>query len=232
LRELGPFERVIAHWLVPSAWPIALGTAPVVEAVAHGSDVRLLGALPGWIARCIIEQLLRGGELRVASEAQRQQLSRLCGGRALAHARVEPCALDVGSAPSRDQARAHHGLASDARLIVISARLVPDKRVETALRAVAALPRVSVVVIGGGPLLDSLRRRFDNVRFTGQLPHPEALSWLAAADVLLSASRHEGAPTAIREARALGVPVVAIDAGDLQTWALSDPGLWVVPAVV
>src|SRR3712207_5214673 len=42
LRTHGPFERVIAHWLVPSAWPIALAGKAPLEAVAHGSDVRLL----------------------------------------------------------------------------------------------------------------------------------------------------------------------------------------------
>jgi glycosyltransferase involved in cell wall biosynthesis len=229
LRELGPFERVIAHWLVPSAWPIALGAAPVLEAVAHGSDVRLLLALPRRLARCIIEQLLDAGELRFTSEAQRERLSAVCGAEALTRTRVQPCPLDLAAAPSRQQARAALGIAADTRLIVINARLVPGKRVETALRAVTSLPRVSVVVVGGGPLLDDLRQRFPTAHFTGQLPHPEALAWLAAADLLLSASRHEGAPTAIREARALGVPVVAVEAGDLQRWATRDDGLWVVP---
>src|SRR5690606_15223209 len=41
LRELGPFERVIAHWLVPCAWPIARGLDVPLEVVCHGSDVRL-----------------------------------------------------------------------------------------------------------------------------------------------------------------------------------------------
>jgi glycosyltransferase involved in cell wall biosynthesis len=225
----GPFERVIAHWLVPSAWPIALGTAPVVEAVAHGSDVRLLGALPRRFARCIIEQLLRGGALRCASEAQLARLADLCGAEALPGARVEPCPLDIESAPARAEARTQLELPHDARLIVLAARLVPDKRIETALLAVAALPRAIVVVVGGGPLLEPLRRRFTGVRFTGQLPHPEALRWIVAADVLVSASHHEGAPTVVREARALGVPVVAVEAGDLRRWAATDDDLWVVP---
>src|SRR6185503_17000215 len=46
LERRGPFERVIAHWLVPCGWPILPGLSGELEAVAHGSDVRLLAALP------------------------------------------------------------------------------------------------------------------------------------------------------------------------------------------
>jgi glycosyltransferase involved in cell wall biosynthesis len=111
-------------------------------------------------------------------------------------------------------------------LAVVVARLVPDKRVGTALDAIAHLPAVQVVVIGGGPLLAELRARFQQVRFTGELPRAQALEWIASANVLVSASLLEGAPTVVREARALGVPVVACPAGDLTLWAERDPGLW------
>jgi len=66
------------------------------------------------------------------------------------------------------------------------------------------------------------------VRFTGYLARGEALRWIAAADVLVSASAHEGAPSVVREARALGVPVVAVNAGDLAQWAKRDAGLLLV----
>jgi teichuronic acid biosynthesis glycosyltransferase TuaC len=45
---------------------------------------------------------------------------------------------------------------------------------------------------------------------------------------LLSTSAHEGAPSVVREARALGVPVVAVAAGDLAEWAKADPGIVVL----
>jgi glycosyltransferase involved in cell wall biosynthesis len=229
LRAHGPFERVVAHWLVPSAWPIALAAGAPLEAVAHGSDVRLLRAMPRAAARCIIRQLLAAGSLRLASESLRSELALICGAAALRDARVEPCAIELPGTLDRTAARAGLGLPQDTRLIVINARLVPDKRVDSALRAVAALPDARIVVVGGGHLLEPLRRRFPAVRFTGQLARAEALCWTAAADVLVSASRHEGAPTAVREARALSVPVVALEAGDLSRWSARDDGLWVVP---
>jgi len=76
-------------------------------------------------------------------------------------------------------------------------------------------------------LLAELRQRFPDVRFTGELPRPQALAWIAAADVVISASKREGAPTALREARALGVPVVACAAGDLPERAARDAGVWI-----
>jgi len=43
-----------------------------------------------------------------------------------------------------------------------------------------------------------------------------------------SASALEGAPSVVREARALGVPVVAVAAGDLAEWAKDDAGVLLV----
>jgi glycosyltransferase involved in cell wall biosynthesis len=71
-------------------------------------------------------------------------------------------------------------------------------------------------------------RRFPRARFVGQVARPVALAYLAAADVLVSASQQEGAPTTVREARALGTEVVSVAAGDLELWARGDTGLHVV----
>ena len=73
-----------------------------------------------------------------------------------------------------------------------------------------------------------LAEAFPGAELLGRLPRSAALTWLAAADVVLSASRLEGAPSVIREARALGTPVVATPAGDLSGWAETDPDLWLV----
>jgi teichuronic acid biosynthesis glycosyltransferase TuaC len=54
------------------------------------------------------------------------------------------------------------------------------------------------------------------------------LTWIAAADLVLSASNREGAPTVIREARALGATAVSVSAGDLSTQAEDDPALYVL----
>ncbi|MGC4092233.1 MAG: glycosyltransferase family 4 protein [Polyangiaceae bacterium] len=239
LARRGPFEQVIVHWLLPSTLPllaVTLGPA-TLEVVVHGSDARLLAALPRPLARSFLKQLLkRPLTLRCVSH-ELAELLRQVGGAELAPrlagcTRVGPPALDVSQAPARSLARARAeqalGVDGNTSLALIVARLVPDKRVDVALSAAALVPKLRVVVVGDGPLREELAARFPNAHFLGHLPRSEALGWIAAADVLLSASRKEGAPTVVREARALGVPVAACQSGDLTLWARDDPGLFVV----
>jgi glycosyltransferase involved in cell wall biosynthesis len=223
-----PADRVIAHWIVPCAWPIALVADAPLEVVAHGSDVRLLLSLPGVVRRRVLSDLLeRGARFRFVSHELRQALIAATSRELAAQSFVEPCAAPVGEVAERAIARAALGIAGDARLAVIVARLVSGKRVGVALRAAALIPGLQTVVVGDGPERARLQRDFGTVRFVGQLPRPDALLWMRAADFVLSASRREGAPTVLREARALGVPVVTTPCGDVARWAAADPELHV-----
>jgi teichuronic acid biosynthesis glycosyltransferase TuaC len=233
LRRLGPFTRVQAHFLVPCAWPIlplafGEGTRAELELVGHGSDVRLFCRLPKQLRQRIARAwLARRAQLRVTS----QELAELLGAAnpELARAlRVEASPIDVHGVPDRNAARQLLGLPSAAPVALIVARLIPEKRVGLALQALTLLDALHVVVVGDGPELDALSKRFPSVRFTGHVPRAEALAFIAAADVLVSASRLEGAPTVVREARQLGIPVVAVGAGDLAAWAERDPGILLV----
>ncbi|MBN1612013.1 MAG: glycosyltransferase family 4 protein [Polyangiaceae bacterium] len=228
LAELGPFERVVAHWIVPCGWPIAFDSDASLEVVAHGSDVRLLLGLPAPLRRYVLAALLRHGaqfrfvshELRNALVAQSPELA--------ARSSVRASDIVVDGAPNRAQARRQLGIAARTRLCVVVARLVPAKRVAVALGALALVPSCSVVVVGDGPEREPLVRDFPGARFVGHLPRDRTLAWIAAADLLISASRREGAPTVVREARALGVPVVAAPAGDLEQWSAADPEIVLV----
>jgi glycosyltransferase involved in cell wall biosynthesis len=111
---------------------------------------------------------------------------------------------------------------------VIIARLVPGKRVDVALEACRRVAHLHAIVIGDGPERAALAQRFPAARFIGQVTRPVALTYLSAADVLVSASLLEGAPTVVREARALGTPVVCLPAGDVARWAETDAGIHVV----
>jgi glycosyltransferase involved in cell wall biosynthesis len=225
------FDELVGHWLIPCAWPIGIGKARRLEAVAHGTDVRFLCALPRPLREHVARTLMReGASIRCVSTQLCETLIAATLPALRAHVRVQPSPLALGNWPDRRQARSELGVADQARLIVIVSRLVPDKRVETALSALAQLPGVDVVVVGGGPLLPRLRREYPQVRFTGEMPRSQSLAWISAADLLVSASRHEGAPTVVREARAMGTAVLACAAGDLEDWARHDPGLWVVPS--
>jgi glycosyltransferase involved in cell wall biosynthesis len=221
-------ETVIAHFLVPSAWPIATRAgAPRLEVVAHGSDVRLVARLPR-VLRARIARRLAQAEVRCVSEQLRSELLRALGPNLSRRIRVEPSPLALPIRPDRASARASLGVAVDQTLALVVARLVPGKRVAAALRAARSIPGALSVVVGEGPERRRLEHLFPEARFTGQLPRAQTLTWIAASDVLISASRDEGAPTVVREARALGTAVLAVASGDLEAWARDDPGLWVV----
>jgi len=223
----GPFTRIQAHFLVPCAWPIALAAeaSAALELVGHGSDVRLFCRLPEQLRKYIVNRwLARGASVRVTSTELASLLS--TKNPALApYVSIQASPIEIPPTPSRSLARRELGLADGLKIAVIVARLVPGKRVAEALSELAPLGELSLIVVGDGPELAPLRARFPRVHFTGQVPRSRALAFIAAADVLVSASEHEGAPTVIREARALGVPVVAVPAGDLASWAARDPSI-------
>jgi glycosyltransferase involved in cell wall biosynthesis len=226
LRERGPFDRIVAHWLVPSGFPLALSADAnaKLELVAHGSDVRLLAKAPR-LARLALRALVaRGAALRCVSHELADMLVRL-EPRTWAAVRVEACALDL---PSLDRASARAALQlGDEPVLLIVARLIAGKRVAAALASARLLPFARCVVIGDGPERAALERRFP-AEFLGTLDRDVCLSWIAAADLVLSTSALEGAPTVVREARALGTAVVARAASDLDSWSKTDPRLYVL----
>ena len=232
LQERAPFDRVIAHWLVPSAFPVAWSTAVAseLEVVVHGSDARLLSRWPARAARAVLSALLRrGAHFRCVSDELASLLVGLGPPGLAERIHVAPLPLDCSGAPSRDSARQQLDIAPETRLVLVMARLISSKRVDVALGAAQLIEGLTVVVLGDGPERARLAQRYPDVLFLGQLPRDLALTWLAAADALLSASREEGSPSVVREARALGIPVAALSSGDLTRWAARDAGLWVVP---
>lgn len=233
-REPKP-TRLIAHFLLPCGVPLAtrgVSARCEREIVVHGSDARLFAALPLGQRLLGAELVRSGARLRFASSelerlvlgglsgAQRQHLQPFC--------RVEPCSIDVPAPLTRKSARQSLGITEQAWLAVVVARLVPGKRVHVALEACARVKNLDCVVVGDGPERAELMRRYPSARFVGQVPRPTALSYLAAADALVSASLQEGAPTVVREARALGTQVVCLNAGDVARWAERDAGIHVV----
>jgi len=233
LRSAPDPQRLIAHFLLPCGVPIAtrgLGYRQVaIEIVVHGSDARLFARLP-FARGAIGSELVRtGAQLRfVSSELHDLVLGGIppTQSRILrARARIEPCAIDVTGTLTREQARASVGIPVSARVAVIVARLVPGKRVDVALEACLRVPNLRTIVVGDGPERAALTCRFPAARFVGHVDRPLALTYLSAADVLVSASLLEGAPTVVREARALGTPVVCLPAGDVAHWAQNDAGI-------
>ena len=99
------------------------------------------------------------------------------------------------------------------RLVLAVGRLVPQKRHDIAVHAVAGIPDVALVVLGEGPLrrnLENLTLELDvakRVRFPGAHANPRAL--LGVADAVIHPSDWEGMPLAVIEAMSAARPIVA-----------------------
>ena len=80
------------------------------------------------------------------------------------------------------------------------------------------VPQVSLVLIGDGPNEIQLKlacKEKKHIIFKGRLEPKEVASELQKINVLLLPSKSEGSPLVIKEAHAMGVPVVATNTGGL-----------------
>lgn len=103
--------------------------------------------------------------------------------------------------------------------VAVVGRLIPLKRVDRIIEAVARLDGVGLLVVGEGPErrgLEELAKRLgveDRVHFAGACSRTKTLALVRAADVLVLNSVCETFSYVLIEAMALGVPVVAAAVG-------------------
>jgi glycosyltransferase involved in cell wall biosynthesis len=230
-------DRVVAHWAIPCAWPIAAasparnGRRPqitegvAIEVVSHGGDVRLLAAMPSPLRDGLALAIAgRARTWRFVSPSLRDTLLGVLGREARAGvasiACVRPASLDLPDVRGvRDEAARLRRQLGAGRVAVSVGRLVRSKRVDRVIDHVAAARELdTLVVVGDGPeraRLEALARaRRVRAHFLGVVPRDRALAWIAAAHVVVHASEAEGLCTVLREAEALGTPVVRLDRGD------------------
>jgi glycosyltransferase involved in cell wall biosynthesis len=110
-------------------------------------------------------------------------------------------------------------LVAHAPLLVTIGLLEPEYDLEVQIAILGSLlathPRAGLVILGSGSLEGALRERLsrtpwrDHVLLHGDLAHGSTLAVLARADVFLRTTRYDGDALSVREALALGVPVVA-----------------------
>lgn len=111
------------------------------------------------------------------------------------------------------------GLPENGPVLGVTAELIPRKRIEDAIQALALLsrayPSANLIVLGSGPeqkRLESLAQSLGVAHlchFTGF--KREIPVYLSLMDIFLFPTKQEGLPLALMEAMSMGLPVVATD---------------------
>jgi glycosyltransferase involved in cell wall biosynthesis len=144
---------------------------------------------------------------------------------------VVPCGVDLTLFTPRGPARADQH--RPARLLILG-RLVPRKGVADAIAALAQVPGVELLVVGGPApaqlATDPEARRLlalaaehgvaDRVRLLGRQPHTELPQLMRCCDLLLAVPWYEPFGITPLEAMAAGLPVVATAVGGLRDTVL------------
>jgi glycosyltransferase involved in cell wall biosynthesis len=133
------------------------------------------------------------------------------------------------------QLRAELGIGEQDVLAVFVGRLVPVKRLEVLLTALAVArrtePRLRLAIVGDGELRAAFEQQAagigvaDSVHFLGY--RRELGPIFAAADLAVLSSSNEGTPVSLIEAAAAGLPVVATDVGGVSEAVSPASGLLV-----
>jgi glycosyltransferase involved in cell wall biosynthesis len=232
-RALG-WDAIAAHWLAPSAVAAAVAPRRVpILAIAHGGDVHML-ARARLLAPVLALLVARDARVAFVSDELRRRaldgIPRALASRVAARSIVQPMGVDDTRAAAIAERRATR-TPTDRATIVVLARLVPVKSVDTAIAAMAHVRTPATLVIAGdGPLRADLAAhaaRFgDRVQLAGWLGADARDDLLARADVVVVPSaptgvhaRTEGTPMAALEALTAGIPLVASATGGLRELA-------------
>ena len=134
---------------------------------------------------------------------------------------VVPLGVELGDfSPQRRDPRLRRqlGIGDHEPLLIYAGRIDGEKRAQLLVDALALLPRelgAHLVLIGDGPLRDSIRERGDpRIHAPGYVrDRSELARWLASADIYVSGMADETFGISIVEAQASGLPVVGVAAG-------------------
>lgn len=228
-RSLAPCDAIASHWALPSALVAGAvrGERPHL-AVLHSADVHALCTLP--MGPALARRVARGATaLLFVSTDHRDRFLSLLPPVARAHVasrcHVSPMGIDAPSSSPGGKREARRRLGLGRFTVLSMGRLVPIKGLDRAVEAVAGRGDRELVIAGEGPEREALARlatqRNARVRFVGTASGDRKRDLLRAADAFVLPSirtrsgRTEGLPTALLEAMAAGLPVVATGVGGI-----------------
>ncbi|MES3153828.1 glycosyltransferase [Sphingomonas faeni] len=219
IREEFAFDVIDASFFFPDGpAAVALGRRydVPVSIKARGSDVHQWGRAPATAAQIREAGQGAAGLLAVSAAMRRDMIAMGMPGDRI---RVHHTGVDQDRFRPVDRVAAKARLGVTGPLVLAIGGLLPRKGHDVVIRAVAALPGVTLLIAGHGPARAALEALIvqlgvgDRVRLLGALPHADLPALIAAADVSALASESEGLANVWVESLACGTPIVITDAG-------------------
>jgi glycosyltransferase involved in cell wall biosynthesis len=223
LTTKGPFDGVEAHPLY-FAGVIGLVAARLrrrpLLAYAHGGDVadyavrsRVHRALARWVARGAAAVVTNSQDS--AGYVERLGTTALVISPGVDLSVFRPATEGAEGAEDRLAPRRRLGL-PDGPLALLLGTLSERKGADVFAAGVESAPGWQGVMVGSGPLADSLASSHPSVRQVSPVPSAQVPDWLRTADVVVVPSRREPLGLAAVEALACGTPVIASNVGGLR----------------
>lgn len=214
-----PFDVIDASFFYPDG-PVAQRLAKKLgipySVKARGADIHYWGRLPG-TRKAVLNAGKDAAGMLAVSEAMKRSMVAL--GMEESRIRVHYTGVDLERFAPQDRAaaKAHFGVSGPVVLSV--GALIPRKGQDLLIRALPALPDVTLLLAGHGPERHALEKLAndlnvaDRVGFLGSLPHDQLPILYNAADIMALPSASEGLANAWVEALACGTPIAISNVG-------------------
>lgn len=214
---LPDYDIVHVHWLIPQGIVQSFFKKPYIV-TGHGGDVVSLNK--GIIKKLKIRTLKKAKCVTVVSEYSKKKVQKLVP-------EIQPDIISMGVDTSQFGKQFYvpnYFNQGDKKVILFVGRLVEIKGVSYLIEVMKQIEAI-LVIVGDGPLRSNLEMQAADVKekvvFLGSKTHKELRTIYASADIFVSPSitlkdgSKEGVPTAIMEAMASGLPVVATNSGGI-----------------
>ena len=136
---------------------------------------------------------------------------------------VIPTGIEPQTSNAKLQDNFKHQTSKRTKTLIYTGRLSKEKNVPFLLEAFPEIekqePNIQMILVGGGPIEEEVRQKAKEISskivVTGQKSREEVLEYCQGADVFVYASRTETQGLVITEAKACGLPIVAVFSGAL-----------------
>ncbi len=214
---LPQFDLVHAHWIIPQGIVQSYFKKPYIV-TGHGGDVTSLNK--GLLRKLKVRCLKHAGYITVVSQHLKSEVLKL----------YDTKNIDIISMGCKTEnfgkqyAVTNYFQQNEKKVVLFVGRLAEKKGVTYLIDAMKNID-AKLVIVGDGPLRESLelqaKEQGNKIIFLGAKTHEELKTIYASADIFVAPSvtakdgDKEGIPTAIMEAMASGLPIVASNSGGI-----------------